>query len=70
MPGMDGLEATRRIRKLNDIPGSKQIPIIAMTANAFRENFEESFKAGLTAHLVKPIEPDRLYATIADALHM
>lgn len=70
MPGMDGLEATRRIRKLNDIPGSKQIPIIAMTANAFRENFEESFKAGLTAHLVKPIDPDRLYATIADALHM
>lgn len=68
MPVMDGLEATRRIREMYDYPNAKTIPIIAMTANAFRENFEESFRTGMNAHLVKPIEPDRLFAAIAEAL--
>jgi CheY-like chemotaxis protein/signal transduction histidine kinase len=68
MPVMDGLEATRRIREMYEYPNAKTIPIIAMTANAFRENFEESFRMGMNAHLVKPIEPDRLFAAIAEAL--
>ncbi|MCI1306280.1 MAG: response regulator [Lachnospiraceae bacterium] len=68
MPVMDGLEATRRIREMYEYPNAKTIPIIAMTANAFRENFEESFRIGMNAHLVKPIEPDRLYAAISEAL--
>lgn len=68
MPVMDGLEATRRIREMHQYPNAKTIPIIAMTANAFRENFEESFRVGMNAHLVKPIEPDRLFAAISEAL--
>lgn len=68
MPVMDGLEATRRIRDMRDYPNAKTVPIIAMTANAFRENYEESFRVGMNAHLVKPIEPDRLYAALSEAL--
>ena len=68
MPVMDGLEATRRIRAMRDIPGAGQVPIVAMTANAFRENFEESFNAGMDAHLVKPIEPERLIMVMSDVM--
>ena len=65
MPQMDGLEATKVIRGLKDIPGSDTIPIIAMTANAFRRDFEESMRAGMDAHLVKPIHPNRLLRLIS-----
>ncbi len=68
MPVMDGLEAARRIRAMRDIPGAAQVPIVAMTANAFRENFEESFNAGMDAHLVKPIEPERLIMVMSDVM--
>ena len=68
MPVMDGLEATKAIRSLSNIPGSLEIPIVAMTANAFRKNFEESFRAGMNAHLVKPIEPVSFYRIIAELL--
>jgi len=54
MPEMDGLEATHRIRAL-DIPKAKTIPIVAMTANAFREDVENSLEAGMNAHISKPI---------------
>ena len=67
MPGMDGLEATRAIRRMKDIPGAAAVPIVAMTVNAFRHNFEESMNAGMNAHLVKPIEPDEFYE-ILDSL--
>ncbi len=65
MPVMDGLEATRRIRAMEDIPGSASIPIIALTANAFREDFEESLRSGIDAHLVKPIDSTRLFHIMA-----
>ena len=68
MPVMDGLEATRAIRSMSNIPGSLEIPIVAMTANAFRKNFEESFRAGMNAHLVKPIEPESFYRIISELL--
>lgn len=68
MPEMDGLDATREIRGMEDIEGASEIPIIAMTANAFRNNFEESMHAGMNAHLVKPIDTDRLYRAINEAL--
>ena len=55
MPEMDGLEATRRIRAL-DIPGAKTIPIIAMTANAFKEDVEKCLDAGMNGHLGKPLD--------------
>jgi signal transduction histidine kinase/CheY-like chemotaxis protein len=55
MPVMDGIEATRRIRAL-DIPRAKTIPIVAMTANVFREEVEEYLSAGMTDHIGKPID--------------
>lgn len=68
MPVMDGLEATRQIRAMEAIPGSDTIPIIAMTANALQESFEESFQAGMNAHLLKPINPDKLFRVMIDVL--
>ena len=64
MPVMDGLEAARTIRKLGH-PDAENIPIIAMTANVFDEDVERSMEAGMNAHLTKPVEPDKLYETMA-----
>jgi len=55
MPEMDGLEATRRIRAL-DLPNAKTIPIVAMTANAFREDVVKCLEAGMNGHLGKPLD--------------
>jgi CheY-like chemotaxis protein len=55
MPVMNGLEATRKIRKLEN-PYAANIPIIAMTADAFSENVSECFEAGMNAHIAKPID--------------
>ena len=63
MPEMDGLEATRVIRKL-DRADAKTIPIIALTANAFDEDVQRSLQAGLNAHLSKPVEAENLYDTL------
>ncbi|GHS88452.1 hypothetical protein AGMMS49957_10000 [Synergistales bacterium] len=54
MPEMDGFEATRRIRAL-DVPEAKQIPIVAMTANVFREDVEKCLAAGMNDHVGKPL---------------
>ena len=64
MPVMDGLTAAKTIRAL-DHPDAKTIPIIAMTANVFDEDVQRSLQAGMNAHLSKPIEPERMYETIA-----
>ncbi|MBQ6439640.1 MAG: response regulator [Mogibacterium sp.] len=63
MPEMDGLEATRTIRAM-DRADSKEIPIIALTANAFDEDVQRSLQAGLNAHLTKPVQPEALYETL------
>jgi len=55
MPEMDGYEATRRIRAL-DIPQAKTVPIIAMTANVFREDVEKCLEAGMNSHVGKPVD--------------
>jgi len=54
MPEMDGYEATRRIRAL-DAPRAKTVPIIAMTANAFKDDVEKALESGMNAHMAKPI---------------
>jgi CheY-like chemotaxis protein len=52
---MDGYEATRRIRALN-ISAAKNIPIVAMTANVFREDVEKCLEAGMNDHVGKPLD--------------
>lgn len=63
MPVMDGLAATEAIRALDRID-AKDVPIIALTANAFDEDVQRSLQAGMNAHLSKPVEPDHLYTTL------
>jgi signal transduction histidine kinase/ActR/RegA family two-component response regulator len=58
MPEMDGMEATRAIRRL---PGHAATPIIAMTANAFDEDRQACLKAGMSDHVGKPVDPELLY---------
>lgn len=55
MPDMDGLEATRKIRAM-EYPAAKEIPILAMTANAFRVDVENCLAAGMNEHIAKPLE--------------
>ena len=64
MPVMDGLEATRIIRR-SDHPMAATIPIIAMTANAFDEDMKKSVESGMNGHLSKPIEIDKFFRTIS-----
>ena len=60
MPEMNGLEATRHIRS-SGRADAETIPIIALTANAFDEDIQNSMQAGLNAHLSKPVEPSVLF---------
>ncbi|MEN3373337.1 response regulator [Dechloromonas sp. ZS-1] len=61
MPVLDGINATRQIRA---IPGREEIPILAMTANAFDKSRETSLAAGMNDHIAKPVAPELLYAAL------
>ena len=67
MPVMDGYEATRAIRKLEN-PALASIPILAMTANAFKEDEIASHEAGMQAHIAKPIDVAILMKTLTSVL--
>ena len=67
MPEMNGYEATRAIRRMNR-PDAADIPIIAMTANAFAEDIQASMDAGMTAHVAKPIDVSVLQSTLCRVL--
>ena len=65
MPVMDGYAATRAIRSMAD-PALANIPIIAMTANAFEEDREQAMAAGMNGHLPKPIDLEKMMALLRD----
>ncbi|MCL1804973.1 MAG: response regulator [Clostridiales bacterium] len=63
MPEMDGLTATRRIRALG-LPGAGEVPIVAMTANVFKEDVEKCLEAGMNDHIGKPIDYDEMLSKL------
>lgn len=63
MPIMDGLEATRRIRAMNR-PDALAVPIVAMSANAFQQDIEQSLAAGMNEHLTKPLDGLKIASTM------
>jgi len=67
MPLMDGYETARAIRALPD-PAYSQIPILAMTANAFQEDVNKALEAGMNGHIAKPLEVDKMLDTLAKTL--
>jgi len=68
MPEMDGYEATQRIRSL-DNPRAKTIPIIAMTANVFKEDIERCLAAGMNSHIGKPLDFDEVMSNLRSYLN-
>ncbi len=67
MPEMDGITAARKIRSLGG--RFSELPIIAMTANAFPEDIEKSLSAGMNDHLSKPVNPKKLNQTLLKCIH-
>ncbi len=67
MPEMDGFEATQKIRSLENCPEAQRVPIIAMTANVFREDIEKCLECGMNEHIGKPIDLDELIEKIKKA---
>src|SRR5580658_7422562 len=65
MPGMDGLEATRRIRAMEAERNSARTPIVALTANVSAENRDACLDAGMDGFLIKPLDRERLAAALA-----
>ncbi|MDR1571450.1 MAG: response regulator [Clostridiales Family XIII bacterium] len=67
MPEMDGYEATRRIRS-REAPGARRVPIVAMTANVFREDIERCLESGMDGHVGKPLNLDEVMSRLREFL--
>ena len=67
MPVMDGYEAAQAIRALDNEELSS-VPIVAMTANAFKEDEEAAARAGMQGHIAKPLEVDKMLETLSRVL--
>ena len=67
MPNMDGYQATKLIRQFTD-EEKANIPIVAMTANAFEEDKREAIAAGMNGHIAKPIQVDKLLSILAETI--
>ena len=65
MPEMDGFEASSGIRRWESASGAQATPIVALTANAMEGDAQRCLDAGMSDYLTKPIEPDRLAASLA-----
>lgn len=68
MPHLDGVEATMVIRQL-ERADAKTIPIVAMSADAFKEDIQKCLKAGMNAHIAKPIDPENLYRILVKTIN-
>ena len=68
MPEMNGYETTKAIRNLPDRPDGKEIPIIAMTANAFTEDRLRAKEAGMNEHIAKPVDRKLLIKVINELM--
>jgi CheY-like chemotaxis protein len=69
MPEMDGYEATRKIRELEkSLPDLKPVPIIAMTANVFREDIDKCLEAGMNDHVGKPLDVEEVMTKLGKYL--
>ena len=67
MPVMDGIEAIKTIRAMDD-PKLARLPIVVMTADVFEESRQRTLAAGIDGYLAKPIDTDKLFATLQSVL--
>ena len=67
MPNLDGYNAAKLIRAFEDRKKAA-IPILAMTANAFREDFDKAMECGMNGHIAKPLDAEKMFRTITDVL--
>lgn len=68
MPNMNGYSAAKSIRAFGDTKKAS-VPILAMTANAFQEDFDKTIESGMNGHIAKPLEKEKMFRTITDTLH-
>ena len=65
MPGIDGHQATRELRRIEATERRRPVPVVALTAHAFERDVQRSLEAGCNAHLTKPVSREDLLATIS-----
>ena len=68
MPRMNGYDATRQIRRMEDARGRGRTPIVAMSANAFVEDVDKAYASGMDAYLTKPVSIDEIRGVLREYL--